>query len=523
MPRTSRFAILALVVMAALPRLFLVLAPRPDLYGPGTLDAPRISVGEEVARGSVAAEILRGPLLPVLDYQYDAFSGGTLIEGILAIPPFLLFGQKLWALKLVPIGMHLAAVALLFRILDRFVSRRAAWIGGLLLAWTPPGYTILSTVAVGSHIESNTLALLAVYLFLDLCQAETGRGWRRAAFGVLAGISAWFNYDCLIFLIALAIFDFLVDRAFLFRKEMLGLAAGLLVGLVPWLVYNLQYDFAGLHIYGKSFAEHVSGSFRGEGPAAKVAEFARSGFPNSFFFRPMLGLGTTALGILCTAALLGLTLAAAWFLRAEAAAFLARPFRRPAPRVAPNPALIAFVYMIGFVLAFAITDFEVGRVVENIRQFRYPMTVYPFLYMTAAIGLDRWIELRPALLRPASIGVGLLCLLSTAGVVGHCDLPRFGAYVGAPGTDPEGMGRWYVTRFCEHPEKIELLVVNATRKRTPEQQAGLYEAMGRILRYLTAPGHRPSNWDREHMDDLRRTRELLAARVPETYRAYFTD
>src|SRR6202008_3267965 len=163
-PHSRGLALAVLLALALLPRLCVLLAPQADLYRQrhaAPQSRPFISVGEEATRGSVALEIVRGPLLPVLDYQYATFFGGSTVVAVLAAPLFAVFGPRLWALKAVPIGFHLAAVVLLFLILDRFASRRAAWIGGILMALPPPGYTIITTVAWGSHMESNALALLA--------------------------------------------------------------------------------------------------------------------------------------------------------------------------------------------------------------------------------------------------------------------------------------------------------------------------------------------------------------------------
>ncbi len=520
---SARLAIAVLITLALLPRICVVLAPRADLYGPAKVDSPTVYIGEEVARGNVALELIRGPLLPVLDYQYGVYWGGTLVESVLTVPAFLLFGPRLWAIKLIPIALHLVTLALMFLILDRFASRRAAWIGGLLFALTPPAYTLLSTVAWGSHIESHVLAMLSVLLFLDLCTATRARSWRRAAFGLVGGFSVWFGYQCLIFLAALCLFDFLLDRRFLLRKEMLAQAGGFLIGFSPWIVYNLRFDFAGLNIYGSSFTEHVTAAVQNRGPVARVFDLALKGFPRSFFFRPMWGVGTTALGALCAVALIAAAAMAAWHLRMELKDLLLRAWRPAAPRQAPNPALIALVYCTGFVLCIALTDFGVGEQAENIRQYRYAMLVFPFLYIAAAVGLDQTFNRWPGMVRPGWALVAMLCLLSTAGVLRYCDSTRIGADRNAPGSEPEGMGRWYLLRFCDRLDKLERVVENATVKRTPKQQEQLYTGMARILKYLTAPGRKGSDWDRKHIEDIRRARTFLASHVPEPFRAQFVE
>ena len=184
--------ILLLVALAFVQRAGIVLAPKAYLYGQPAGGDLGIKFGEEIARGNVAADLIEGPVLPLIEYQYAHFFGGSLVVGILAVPSFLLFGPSLWALKLVPVLVHLAGVLLLFRLLDRHASRRAAVFGGLLYALSPPGYAQLTTVAWGSHVESNALALAALSLYLDLRGSERPL---RARFwlGLLLGFGLYFG------------------------------------------------------------------------------------------------------------------------------------------------------------------------------------------------------------------------------------------------------------------------------------------------------------------------------------------
>src|ERR1700741_3572580 len=137
-PHSRGLALAVLLALALLPRLCVLLAPQADLYRQrhaAPQSRPFISVGEEATRGSVALEIVRGPLLPVLDYQYATFFGGSTVVAVLAAPLFAVFGPRLWALKAVPIGFHLAAVVLLFLILSRFAARRVARGGSGEFSW----------------------------------------------------------------------------------------------------------------------------------------------------------------------------------------------------------------------------------------------------------------------------------------------------------------------------------------------------------------------------------------------------
>jgi len=504
--RSRGFALAVLLALALLPRLCVLLAPRADLFrqkGSAAQSEPFIAVGEEVTKGCVALEIVRGPLLPVLDYQYTTFFGGSTVVAALAAPLFAVFGPRLWALKAVPIGFHLAAVGLLFLLLDRFATRRAAWIGGLLMALTPPGYTIITTVAWGSHMESNALALLACYLFLDLCSAREGRAWRRLLLGFVLGFSVWFGYQTLVFVTAIAALDFLHDRRG-FLRGALPQAAGFLAGMIPWFVYNLRHDFAGISLYGASIVEHVSPDAGRAGPIRRLGMLLSEGLPASYFFESWRGLGSVGAIVLAAG-----VLAAAWSLRSEIRRF------------SPHPGVLAIVYLAIFLVIMAMSDFQIPAADPDIRDIRYVMLMFPFLFIAAAVGADALMSRVPAMRGPVLALVAAHASIGLLAILPYCDRTRFWADHAASGAPEDGIGRWLALRFGDDLPRLERIVEQAGRKRTPEQQEALYASMGRCLRFMTRPGRTMTDWDRAHLDGFLRGRELMRSRVPEPYRRHF--
>jgi hypothetical protein len=529
MQRTRRLGALALVsllALALLPRFLIVVAPRADLFGhKATIAAapnePSVQIGEELTRGSIAVELLHGPLLSPLDYQYTRFFGGSLIVEVLAVPFFAVFGPRLWALKAVPVLFHLVAVLLTALLLDRFASRRAAWIGGLLMAFTPPGYTIVSTIAWGSHFESNTLALLAAYVFLDLCAAESGRGPRRLLLGVVMGFSIWFGYQCLVFVLAILALDLLRDRRSFMRPEMLAQVAGLAIGLVPWLVYNVRYDFTGLSIYGASLLEHVRPTEPHAGPLARLGALAFEGLPASFFFRGGFGLSGLAWGALASTVLAAGTMAAAWSHRAEIRSLLVglgRPIDPPRPI---HPGVLAIGVLAVYLAAVAFSDFRIPRADPDVRQIRYLVLMLPFLCVAAAVGADAIASGGTAFARATYVIAGFLVAISFLGVLPYCDASRFGADRAVVAAPEDGIGRWLAWRFGDDPRRLERIVEQASRKRTADEQEVLYASMGRFLDFMTRPDRTRSAWDAAHVDGYVQGKEFLRSRVPEAYRRHF--
>ena len=531
--RLGALALASLLALALLPRLAIVLAPRADLFGhkaetSGTNEPsvqspvqPSVQIGEELTRGSIAVELLRGPLLSPLDYQYTRFFGGSLVVEILAVPLIAVFGPRLWALKAVPVLFHLGAVLLTVLLLDRFASRRAAWVGGLLMALTPPGYTIISTIAWGSHFESNTLALVAAYLFLDLCSAGAGRGWRRLLLGAVMGFSIWFGYQCLVFVIAILGLDLLRDRRSFVRPEMLAQAAGLAIGLVPWLVYNLRYDFSGLSIYGSSLLEHVRPTESHAGPLARLSALAFEGLPASFFFKGGLGLSGMAWGALASIVLAIGTLVAAWSLRAEIRSLVVGLGRSTDLPRSIHPGVLAIAVLLVYLAAVAFSDFRIPRADPDVRQIRYLVLMFPFLCLAAAVGADAAATRGPRIARATYGLVGALVLVSLLGVLPYCEARRFGADRDVVAAPEDGIGRWLAWRFGDDPRRLARIVDRASRKRTAEEQETLYASMGRFLDFMTRPGRPKSAWDEAHVDGYVQGRQFLRSQVPEAYRRHF--
>jgi hypothetical protein len=514
--------LLVLLVLALVPRIGMILSPRADLFGPPISDTiPNIQVGEEIARGNMALDLIEGPLLRVLDYQYAHWFGGSTVTGLLAAPSFLVFGPRLAELKLIPVLFHLLAVVFFFLILDRFVSRRAAWIGSIPFAISTPGYALITTIAWGSHMESSALALLCVYLFLGM-HAVRESLWRRFAFGLAGGFAIYFGYQCGVFLAVLVLFELLRDWRVVRTRAFAAQVAGAVVGLLPWLLYNLRFHWAGLTLYGKPLTAFLDENVVKHGPESGPLHLFWRGLPGSFFFPDVLGLPGRTLDLGFAFVLSGL---AAWALlrfagslRSVSAHLSAPREETPAPRAVP----IALVYMTVFLGAFLAIDFEIGDQPDNVQTYRYAMPLFPFLYLAAASGLDSLLCALPqARARALAWGVPVaLGGLSLLGDLSFCDASRFGEDWDMKGYSIESHGLWMTARFAREPEVLERIVERAST-RTHEQQVELYKGMGKLMksrRYMTVETPEQERL----LDDIDAAAAFLRERVPEAYKQYFT-
>ena len=477
--------------LALVQRAGIVLAPRADLFGTPTEQGPAVVwIGEEIARGNFAADFLDGMLLPLGDYQYDPYFGGALIESLLAAPLFAVFGRGLWTLKLVPIAFHLVGVGTLVTVLARQLSRRAAVFGGLLYALTPPGHAILTTVAWGSHLESNTLALAMLALRTAIPPVVRSDG-RRFLLGALMGLALYHGYQAALAIAAVGSLD--LHRGQRPSPRAVGFQAmGFAVGFAPWIVYNVRHDFAGLVVYDAALAAHL----RADGAVRRTVELFGSGLPGALF------LGHRALELV----LFGLmALLVTVGVRARGAAVV-----------------VATRYLALFVAACAATDFGFGDRPAFVGSFRYAYLTAPWAALLAGAGLDALAGARPRLRRAAFVvGFGLSAAFLALTAVRACDASRFLDDRDLPGTNLGSHGHWLCTAMLDQPERIPALVERIVERRTAEDQDVLLRSMGRFLTYMASPGPRASVARLREAERYRRVLPIFRAAVPPALESAF--
>ena len=505
-------ALCLLVVLTTGLKLAVVLAPRPDLYHSDPAARPAIHVGEEIHRGSTAVELLDGPILPVLDYQYAHFFGGSLVVSIVAMPFVALFGPSILSVKLAPLVFNALAVALLFLILDRWASRRAAWIGGLSYAVASPGYSLLATTAFGSHVESNALVLACVYLALRMYDDDPPRPARALAFGALAGFAVYFGYIVLIALAAIALHRFLEDRGFVLRRSFGLVLVGFAVGLSPWLVYNLRHDFAGTKIYGRG-VDTLLGEADSPSRVGRFAELISDHYAHSFFFRDQAGLPRAALDWTFA---LGLAAAAAL-------AVLAFGRQRGVdgrPREARLGSLCT-LYLVFYALAYVTTDFKLGNPRSYAVSYRYLYTTYPFLFMAAGLGLDALAQCCARGRVAARFWAALLVGLGLFGNLGLVQPNQLGAPLEVPGYSRVTFGRFIVLRYLDELDQVHAAIESARERRTQRDLDDLIYGISMQLRQTLRPGAQLRRSLRERLPELEALRAELHERLEPRYRPYF--
>jgi hypothetical protein len=494
-------ALAALLLLAAALRAFVILAPGADLY-----EQDGLPDFEELLRGVAAQELLDGPLLPVQDYQVNHFWGGSLVASIVAVPFFALLGPNLLALRLSPLVVHLVAVALAFLILDRAAGRRAAWIGGLLLAIPPPGYTFTSSSTFSLHTETNALSLglFLAYLVYREHRARGPSPWRAALVGLLGGFGIWFAYGLAIPVAIVLFFELSRDKRCCLRRDFAFALAGFLVGLAPWIRYQALHDLGGPVVYGGGIEEqlYLDPAF----VLQKAAGLLFTHVPDAFWFRGALGLDGVLLGRLAALVLVAGALVALWTARRRVAASFAGG--------TPHPVALAAAFVLLYFLAYSFSGFGVGKRYRP-QEYRYLMPFWPYLALLGACAVDALLGRGRVARAAAASATAALVLAFGAATVRLCDTDRWLASLDEPATTREALAR-FVFRRCRDDRELLARVVERLARRSADERDELLFALACGYRGRLARAE-----DAQRAERVRATLDFLRDAVDAPYRPYF--
>lgn len=503
--------ILALILLGALLlRLAVLWMPGDQMFENG------LPAFEELQRGNATYDLLRGPLLPLFDYQLNHFSGGSLVVSILAVPMFWLFGPTFQALRLVSLLFSIPLVFVAFVTVYRWSGRRAAIVAGCLLAFAPPGFTFLSCTVYGTHPEGNSIAMLLVCLFLAWHTAGRGGMLRTFFLGMLIGFALYFTYGLCVIVAVLLLLDFAATGVRRVRKTDIPLGLGFLIGFTPWVLYMTSHPGQAFHIYGSSITEHVSMGVNHGGGIHKLVDVAMRDGPNAFWMHivwPWYG------GVVASCLFFTLTLVvvySTWTARYEILAFVRALFgdRRG---FSISLRLVSLLFVYGWLTAFTLTDFQVDTYTW-VQGYRYLMPFYPFVIVLFGIAVQDFFERErrgfPTIL------VALICISNVGLTVAQLRPDEMRAHWSEAGTNEKWHLRKLVGRHGDDPDMMLYVLRRAIASRTEDEQAALADGLARgITLMATRPvtDQWPEPTRRKFADSL----SALANEAPPKFRPVF--
>jgi len=204
---------------------------------------------DEAVVGLMAKHILSGER-PI--YFYGQSYMGS-FDAWLVAGGFVLFGVKVWVIRLVQVILYLATILLVLRVIDNaFHAQNVKLFTGLLLAIPTVNILLYTTVSLGGYGEALFLGILYVFLFQKIqdnyYQARKRKGWVLIALlGFFIGFGLWANALTLLFSVPVVV-TLLIHSIKRFPKGafllILALLLTIFLGMFPTWIY-MSRDGAG--------------------------------------------------------------------------------------------------------------------------------------------------------------------------------------------------------------------------------------------------------------------------------------
>jgi 4-amino-4-deoxy-L-arabinose transferase-like glycosyltransferase len=414
----NKYALLVILLLAfLLVRLPIVLTSMYKLYD-----------DEELYVGTIAKELIDGPLLPVFEYPLKHTKGGTLAWGILCVPFFLLFGQSYLALKLLTLTAALAILAVSYLLLWKFFDWKAALIAGILFIFSPPLYTKFSLASYGWHFESILFTMTVIFIFYHIFfrgpeDAYTRRNPYFAALGLVSGIGIFFTYGCLIPLCVCLLFWFIFDHKFMMKKSFLIFFIFFLIGLSPWIYYTLSHHAANICLDANDPQRPLRDFILSKTPfesLCKLKYLLVRDLPNSLSFEDFKRIPGHALSGLYYIIFILSFCVLAWRNRKSMSELLSGRVSS----LAGCREVFILVYFIIFCLVYSFSFFQVSPENDEYQGFygyRFLVVAYPFIFMIIALFLS-WLWSRKENKAALALLLSSVFVLIPSGIVANCGL-----------------------------------------------------------------------------------------------------
>ncbi|MEI6634523.1 MAG: hypothetical protein WCP22_12000 [Chlamydiota bacterium] len=453
---------------------------------------------EELYNGTVARELVRGPCLSLSQLRYVEYQSGSLIMSFLIIPFFALFGDTWFALKLVALLFSAATLTVFYLILRVNYSRAAAFWGGLLFVFPPRIFALLNLKAEGANSQAIFFTMAAWCLFLRYLRrtrgaATGGDGPERSTPGlgeafVLGSLLSFGIWFCPVVVLAtgcILLVWFAADKFFILTPGFLCALGGFSLGAVPAVMDYAQNNFAGMKYLSSKPIHGRTGSLVGN-----LAELWGPGLLHSFSFLrvgPVPGAALNWCWYLLAILSLSAFMALFWrhifsFLCAAAALRTRRAASFESLRDASLLLSIA-----AFSASYAATKFHIEATSLPIHNYRYLVSLYPFLFMVIAVVAE---GLHP---RPRRFARGVLVTTVCVGALGiaaSLSPVRFGEGLRLKGYSYEMLGLRMYENFRGDADRVFTLVQEKIPERDDREVCKMVYANLLVEEWLSACGDR---------------------------------
>lgn len=454
-------ALVVLLLIAAVLRIGTSLS-RVDEYLP-----------EGLYRGALTEAWMRdAPVWPSRMPQI-AHIRGSIVMSAISLPCFELLGPTTFAVRISGILFHLAGLVALMLLVRRQFGRNAALIAGAMFTLAPPALAKIAVLSYGDHIESLPFLFSAALAMLAWTEDRSGRRTGLAfAAGALVGLAFSWHAQARLGVLVLCLFcAAMAPRKLLQRDTWLGLAPGLLVGLIPHALGDWLLAQNGLKVFGSSPLDLLTtGDLSSR--LLKWRAFWVRDLPFSFQFPS----ASTGVFLLLLSAACG-----AWLLWRSIGAVRRREVTLHALVLRCG---FFVAYPLAFSLAYALSEFQVQRA-DSAVMVRYVLPVIPVLLLPIPIAAARlWDEHRRAL---AGVVCGPALALGLWGSLSTWDLDTILHEPARRATPYEAYVSHFLYGSLTEDEQRELRALELSLYGTPQQKTVVNSWVGRhadVHRYL---------------------------------------
>jgi hypothetical protein len=209
---------------------------------------PYAFYNEEAKIGSIGHDIIfhKKLLLPFWGYLDSPHSGGSLFSGLLAIPFYLILGDRYLVLKVTALVFSVLTVFIWHRLISfEFKGKKRFFIFFLLFfTFATPHYLQKSVVLAGNTVELMFFDALAIYYFWRIRNNTIGVFRNHFLLGVICGFSFWIQFMSFYLFLTVIITLFItgVSNKRTVQK-VLSILCGFMLGVLPLWIYNVLYKW----------------------------------------------------------------------------------------------------------------------------------------------------------------------------------------------------------------------------------------------------------------------------------------
>jgi 4-amino-4-deoxy-L-arabinose transferase-like glycosyltransferase len=208
----------------------------------------RFLQSDEALVGMIGLDILEGKPIPLFPYG-NIYGGGHIVEALVMVPLFKLFGPCDWIVAGVPAMSACLFMGVVYATLYRFFSKRLALVATAILSFSCAFVTY--NYYVNGSMTTMLFAWLGMYFFFSHYYGDRPRPGHLVLAGAALGFAVYcFDY-ALFNIAAIAGLLLLRHRLGIFRqwKALAALVAGGVIGLSPIIIHDLNHHFEILSRY----------------------------------------------------------------------------------------------------------------------------------------------------------------------------------------------------------------------------------------------------------------------------------